>query len=135
MTIIESEPDVGSAESLIRSFSIVNLYGYRTISLASEYAATVIIAKNGSGKTTLIGAMNAFLSRQFGRLRGLKFDSIRCTLRGVDEEIVLEREELDQFLGAQMTDVVISSARRWELEPRILLNFLLDDFGAIRAEY
>ncbi|WP_137134994.1 AAA family ATPase [Rhizobium sp. FKY42] len=132
--IIDAEPDVGSTESLIRSFSIVNLYGYRTISLASEYAATVIIAKNGSGKTTLIGAMNAFLSRQFGRLRGLKFDSIRCTLRGIEEEIVLEREDLDRFLGAEMADVVVNSARRWELEPRILLNFLLDDFGALRLE-
>ncbi|MFD1944309.1 AAA family ATPase [Paradevosia shaoguanensis] len=134
MTYVESQADVGSEASLIRSFSIENLYGYRTVSFASEFAATVIIAKNGSGKTTLIGAMNAFLSRQFGRLRDLKFETIRCSLRGIDEEIVLNSDELNSFLSAEASDVIYSNARRWELEPRVLLTFLLDDFGAMRIE-
>ncbi len=133
MADVETELDVASEESLVRSFSIVNLYGYRTISLASEFAATLIIAKNGSGKTTLVGAMNAFLNRQFGRLRELQFESIRCTIRGVEQELVLHRGELDEFLRADV-DVIFSSVRKWDIEPRAFLNFLIDDFMSLRGE-
>lgn len=134
VTEVEIEPDAGSQESLIRSFSIENLYGYKTISLASEFAATVIIAKNGSGKTTLIGAMNAFLGLQFGRLRDLKFEAIRCKLRGIEDELILYRSDLDAFFGTEMPEDLFVSARKWELEPRALMSFFLDDYASMRSE-
>jgi hypothetical protein len=67
----------GAEPSLIESFGIDGLYGYRSISLESEYAATILIAKNGTGKTTLLGALDAFLRLQLSRLRNLEFTKIR----------------------------------------------------------
>jgi predicted ATP-binding protein involved in virulence len=67
----------GAAPSIVQSFSIDGLYGFRNISLSSEYAATVLIAKNGSGKTTLLAALVAFLKGQFSRLVDVKFSRHR----------------------------------------------------------
>ena len=50
----------GAEPSLVERFGIEGLYGYRSISLESDYAATILIAKNGTGKTTLLGALDAF---------------------------------------------------------------------------
>ena len=79
----------GTEPSLIERFGIEGLYGYRSISLTSDYAATILIAKNGTGKTTLLGALDAFLRMQLSRLRNLEFSVIRCKLRGEDHELVL----------------------------------------------
>lgn len=71
--------------SVVKHFSIEGLFGYRSISLDSKYAATVLIAKNGSGKTTLLGALDAFLRGQFTRLANLDFQSISCAIDGIPE--------------------------------------------------
>ena len=65
--------DAGGRESLVQHFAIEGLFGYRSLSLESEYAATILIARNGAGKTTLLGALDAFLRGQFGRLTSLAF--------------------------------------------------------------
>ena len=90
--------DVGGRPAIIERFGIRSLYGYRTISLSSQYAATILIAKNGTGKTTLLGALDAFLKLQFYRLRGLEFSEIFCKIRGHDDELVLTNEDLVAFL-------------------------------------
>lgn len=92
-----SQSDVGGRESFVRHFAITGLFGYRSISLDSEYAATILIARNGAGKTTMLGALDAFLRCQFGRLADLSFDRIECRLRGLEETLVLEKHELDLF--------------------------------------
>ncbi|WP_439373288.1 AAA family ATPase [Bradyrhizobium sp. DASA03120] len=111
----------GARPSIVESFSIEGLYGYRTISIASEYSATILIAKNGSGKTTILAALDAFLRGQFSRLRDTKFLRIRCKLRAIDQEIILSRDDL---IGYFRNEEIELGARRLELEPAILFAFI-----------
>ncbi|MDA9442742.1 hypothetical protein XH98_27335 [Bradyrhizobium sp. CCBAU 51745] len=111
----------GARPSIIESFKIEGLYGYRTISIASEYSATILIAKNGSGKTTILAALDAFLRCQFSRLRELKFLRISCKLREVDREIEISRDDLVAYLG---NDEMEAAARRLEIEPGALFAFI-----------
>jgi energy-coupling factor transporter ATP-binding protein EcfA2 len=99
--------------SVVQHFFIDGLHGYRTISLESDYAATVLIAKNGSGKTTLLAALDAFLKGQFSRLRELKFTAIRCKLSSLPDEIVVTREEIERYNANNVIEV---EARRLELD-------------------
>src|ERR1700677_4200238 len=89
---------LGARPALIERFGIRGLYGYRTISLSSRHAATILIARNGTGKTTLLGALDAFLKLQLYRLRGLEFSEIFCQMRGVKGELVLAHDDLVAFL-------------------------------------
>lgn len=116
-----------SAPSLIEDFGIRRLHGYRTISLSSEYAATIIIAKNGTGKTTLLAVMDAFLKRQYSRFRNLDFSEIFCKLRGYDE-IVLTHDDLLSLLELPTRGDFLRLANRTSLAPETLFDFLLSDF-------
>lgn len=118
-----TEEDVasrGAEPSIVEGFCIEGLYGYRSISLSSEYAATILIAKNGSGKTTLLASLDAFLRGQFSRLRDLNFRQIRCKLRGAPE-IILTRQQLLEYLNF---DSLALEARKLDLDPFSLLLFL-----------
>jgi predicted ATPase len=121
--------------SIVQYFGIKGLYGYRSISLESEYAATILIAKNGTGKTTLLGALDAFLKMQFHRLQELQFDAIHCSLRGIPEELVLRRISLEEFLDCPTDGEVARLARRLDVEITVLFTFLLDEYPALRTEY
>lgn len=125
----------GEQPSLVESFGISGLHGYRSISLSSPYAATVLIAKNGSGKTTLLGALDAFLKGQFSRLRGLQFDEIRCKLRGVDDELVLHHDDMNTLFDVTADSELFRSARKFDVDVASLLRFLFDDFDALRDDY
>src|ERR1700687_5206228 len=114
---------------MVESFSIEGLYGYRTSSLSSEYAATILIAANGSGKTTLLGALDAFLRGQFSRLRDLPFARIRCKLRSVRVDLVLEREDVLKYLEMKPDGEIYREARRFEVDPRTFMKFISDQFS------
>jgi hypothetical protein len=74
---LSNDPSLNSSRpSIVEHFSIEGLYGYRSVSFTSKYAATVLIARNGSGKTTLIAALDAFLRGQFSRFAGLQVCSL-----------------------------------------------------------
>lgn len=120
----------GAQPALIEQFGIRGLYGYRTISLSSKYAATILIAKNGTGKTTLLGALDAFLKLQLYRLRNLEFSEIFCHLKGVRQELILTREDLDSFMQMPTDTEFIRLASRSGLEPQKLFQFLLSDYKA-----
>ena len=130
----DSLPQAGKP-SLIRQFTIEGLYGYRTVSLDSEYAATILIAKNGSGKTTLIAALDAFLRGQFLRLQDLEFSRIVCRLRGVTEALILEHSDIDILLEAAMVSELPKQARRMEIEPTDLFTFLEREFDEANLDY
>jgi len=125
----------GSTASLVESFSISGLHGYRSVSLASPYAATILIAQNGSGKTTLLGVLDAFLKTQFTRLRELKFNEIRCRLNGIEEELVLNYEDI-QILHEIPADAEIAkAARKYDLDPYKLFRYLADDYPSAKQNY
>lgn len=88
-----------SQQSLIRHFSISGLFGYRTLSLDSEYAATILIARNGAGKTTMLGALDAFLRCHFGRLADLDFEKIECEINNVGRRLVLRKQDLISYMA------------------------------------
>lgn len=125
----------GGMASLVEHFSIEGLYGYRSVSLSSKYAATVLIAKNGSGKTTLLGALDAFLKGQFTRLNTLQFSTIKCQLRGVAQLLVLEKTDVDAIM--QLTDGsdVLRVAKIYEIDPVSLLEFVESDYSAIKSDF
>ncbi len=118
----------GARPALIERFGIRGLYGYRTISLASKFAATVLIARNGTGKTTLLGALDAFLKLELYRLRELQFNEIFCKIRGIPQELVLTHDELVLFLQTAVDGEVTRLAARIGIDPQKLYEFLLGDF-------
>jgi hypothetical protein len=120
----------GAEPSLIEHFGIEGLHGYRSISLESDYAATILIARNGTGKTTLLGALDAFLRLQFSRLRTLEFTEIRCRIRGEAEELVLTHNDVIEFLQVPTEGELINLASRANVEPGALFSFLLDEWNS-----
>lgn len=114
--------------SLVKHFSIEGLFGYRSISLESKYAATVLIARNGSGKTTLLGALDAFLRGQFTRLATLDFKSISCSIEGLPEVMQVSKVQIDELMEICSDVNFVARAKAWELEPHTLLELLEVDF-------
>ncbi|MBN8282491.1 AAA family ATPase [Zoogloea sp.] len=127
-----SSSETAARKSLVQHFSISGLFGYRTLSLDSEYAATILIARNGAGKTTMLGALDAFLRCQFGRLAELSFQRIECKLRNIDEVLILEKKDLDDYLAKVSDNSAIPKlAKTHELDPGDLLFFVLWEFTAL----
>ncbi len=126
----DSIQSLAANNSLVQSFDIEGLYGYRNIGMSSNFAATVLIAKNGSGKTTLLSAMDAFLRRQFVRLNELEFKSIKCKLRGIEEPLVLTKDDLNDLTRASTDKEFSAKARRFGLEEIDLFNFLEGEFSS-----
>ena len=127
--------DVGGRPAIIERFGIRSLYGYRTISLSSQYAATILIAKNGTGKTTLLGALDAFLKLQFYRLRGLEFSEIFCKIRGHDDELVLTNEDLVAFLQIPTEGEFAKLSGRTGIDQQKLFQFMLSDYQSALDDY
>ena len=119
--------ELGSNPALVEQFGIRGLYGYRTIYLSSEYAATILIARNGMGKTTLLGALDAFLKLELYRLRELEFTEIFCRLRGVENELVLSHADLVSFLQIPTEGELAKLSSRTGVEAQRLFQFLLGD--------
>jgi predicted ATPase len=117
--------------SIVEHFSIDGLFGYRSISLDSKYAATVLIAKNGSGKTTLLGALDAFLRGQFTRLAGLDFETVSCSLKGIPEVMRISKHDVDQLMEICSEVDFIARAKTWEVEPAALLGLLENEFEKV----
>ncbi|WP_164895915.1 AAA family ATPase [Rhizobium hidalgonense] len=125
----------GEQNSVVEEFEITGLHGYRSISLSSPYAATILIAKNGSGKTTLLGALDAFLKGQFSRLRGLVFKEIRCKLNGIKEHLVLRQEDVDNLIDTAPNSEISHYARSFEVDVPSLFKFIVEDFHSLRDDY
>jgi predicted ATP-dependent endonuclease of OLD family len=125
-----AESELGGKASLVQSFEIQGLYGYRNIGMSSNYAATILIAKNGSGKTTLLSAMDAFLRRQFVRLNDLAFDKIVCKLSTYEEPLELTKSDLNDLANASARQEVSASARKLGIEEVELYNFLEGEYSS-----
>lgn len=127
-----SSSETAARSSLVQHFSISGLFGYRTLSLDSEYAATILIAPNGAGKTTMLGALDAFLRCQFGRLADLSFQRIECKLRNIDKLLILEKSHLDHYLAKVSENSAIPKlAKVYELDPNDVLFFVLWEFPTL----
>ena len=120
--------EIAADPPVIQYFGIVNLHGYRSISLSSENAATILIARNGTGKTTLLGALDAFLRLQLSRLRNLEFSEIRCRLTGETEDLVLYHADVIDFLQIPVDGDIGFLAGRANVEPSALFNFIIEDW-------
>ncbi|PZO01987.1 MAG: hypothetical protein DCF28_09270 [Alphaproteobacteria bacterium] len=121
----------GAQAPLIEAFGIRGLHGYRTISLATSHAATILIAKNGTGKTTLLGVLNAFLQGQFSRLRGLEFESIFCQFRGMPDQLVLSSTDLDEALSSSDSGEIANMALRLDIPAISLFKFVTEEWSSL----
>lgn len=130
----ESE-SLGSAPSFVQRFSIEGLYGYRNISLSSKYAATILIAKNGSGKTTLLGALDAVLKRQFLRLNNLDFNRIIFRLNGWDEDLVINKSDIELVCTTKEDSEISFFARRVGFDASAISELLTSNYAVLLREY
>lgn len=136
LTEYSEDTEARAAEpSLVESFSIHGLYGYRTLSIKSPTAATILIARNGAGKTTLLNALYATLTGQFSRLQPLDFQEIRCKLRGDQGELHIYKSDIAEYFDVAPDGEVVRWARRLEIEPTTFQRFLLEDFIRLSADY
>ena len=126
---IDLQTSAGGQPSFVQQFSISGLFGYRTISLDSEHAATVLIARNGAGKTTMLGALDAFLRCQFGRLSDLTFDAIECKLRGLADVLTLKKSDLEELV-ARVSEIpaLIRFAKVYEFDVADVVFFILWEY-------
>lgn len=133
-----SDADVtqaGGADSLIHHFAIEGLYGYRSISLDSPFAATVLIAKNGSGKSTLLGALDAVLKCQFHRLLGLEFSRIILSVRGADEPLVITDTDIRALAEPPPESELTRLALAAEVDIISMRKFLTEDYPLLKGDY
>ncbi|PYE27967.1 putative AbiEii toxin of type IV toxin-antitoxin system [Paraburkholderia silvatlantica] len=121
--------------SLVQDFRIEGLYGYRTIGISSDFAATILIAKNGSGKTTLLGALDAFLKGQFGRLTKLQFTRIVCKLRDVDSPLIVTHDEIIESQIPPDDSFFKTSIARLALDPALIFDFIENDYRLARGDF
>lgn len=77
----------------LKKFTIVGLFGTRTISINFSNNVKIIVGENGAGKTTLLTAMYHALSGNFEELKKLDFKTIILNFNS-GEEIVLHRDDL-----------------------------------------
>lgn len=124
----------GSQPSLIEAFGIRGLHGYRNIALSTESAATILIARNGSGKTTLLAVLNAFLRCHFFKLHEIKFESIFCKFRGIPEQLILYRSDLDEIISTGATSDFFSLAASIGKTPEVLYKFITEDWEIISRD-
>jgi predicted ATPase len=125
----ESEIKAASLPALVEHFSIEGLHGYKTISLSSKFAATILIAKNGSGKTTLLGALDAFLKGEFSRLTSLPFSRIFCKLRGIDETLILSQEDVIKLSSFTENSYLLAISKQYGIDPLSLVDFIDNEYG------
>ncbi|MGY6282649.1 AAA family ATPase [Methylorubrum extorquens] len=118
----------GGGHSIVEKFEIIGLHGYKNVSLESKFAATVLIAKNGAGKTTLLAALDAFLKRQFSRLRDVNFKEIRCKLRDFDRELILKKAEVQSYSKFSPTIDIIRLAKETGIETTILTRYIVEGY-------
>lgn len=122
-------------DSIVQSFMIRGLYGYRTVSMSSYSAASILIARNGSGKTTLLGALDAFLRGHFTRLRDIPFQSIECKLNSMDRPLVLNSRDLDDFLDYSSNAELTKLTRQIKFDSWSVVRFIVEDYGDVRGTY
>ena len=124
----------GALPSIIKGFGIRGLYGYRTISMESGYAATVLIARNGTGKTTLLGALDAFLRLQVQRLQNIEFDEIYCEIRDVPEPLVLTHADVADFLDFSPTPAISRISKQAGISLQEAFSVVIGDYRASMKE-
>lgn len=118
-----------SRRALIEGFGIKGLYGYRNISLESEYAATILIARNGAGKTTLLGALDAVLKQQFSRLRDVVFEELWLKVRDVPEPLRMTRGDLEQLLEVPQDTELLRLSRNADVSLVQLFRFFTEEWA------
>lgn len=121
------------APALIEAFGIRGLHGYRTISLKSKHAATILIAKNGTGKTTLLGVLDAFLRCQYSRLAELQFESIFCKFRDHPEQLILTRSDLELVLAPPDAGELVAVSNRVGISNAALYKFVTEEWESLDA--
>ena len=87
------------SQSVVKSFSLYRVNGYKNIELESPTAAKIISAENGTGKTTILNALYGLLSGQYSYLRKVDFESLEITFRDGTEIKAKKKDILGSKTG------------------------------------
>lgn len=80
----------------ISKFTVVGLYGARTVEIPIKDNKLVLVGENGTGKTTIVNLFYYFLSQQWKRFIGIDFESITMKVSG--KNLTLRKDEIIQHL-------------------------------------
>lgn len=75
---------------LLKTFTLRQLNGYKTITLRSEQKVKIVAGENGAGKTSLLNAIYAVLSGKESVLYKIDFESL--DLEWIDGEVFLPQK-------------------------------------------
>lgn len=115
--------------SILSSFKITALHGYKEIEIDCKGNASIILAENGVGKTTLLNTMYALLSGRISRLMSLDFD--KAVLVFGKEEIVFSKNEAFNIDIKQSAVQIMNKRQARELveygvKPEHVIDLLLE---------
>jgi len=80
----------------ISKFTVVGLYGSRTVEIPIKDNKLVLVGENGTGKTTIVNLFFYFLSQQWKRFIGIDFESVTMKISG--KNLTLRKDEIIQHL-------------------------------------
>ncbi|MFO0432965.1 MAG: AAA family ATPase [bacterium] len=89
-----------SSETVLKSFHLLGLNGYRDVGVVCDSEVSIVIAENGSGKTTLLNAMYGVLSGRLERLREIDFRELVFEFTSQREPFRIEKATLFEYLTA-----------------------------------
>lgn len=109
---------------VIKSFSIINLFGYKKVTIPFDEDIKIVIGENGIGKTTILNTIYYTLTRNFMKLREIDFESIEITTD--TDIIVFEKEWLNYFDGTSKLAIVNTYKRLKRILSTDELKYLED---------
>ena len=84
-------------ESLIKLFSIRNLFGYKNIQIVFDEPYKILVGENGSGKTTIMNCLFYTLSKKYEMLATIEFDAIRLDFIN-GKSLDFSKSEVEAFI-------------------------------------
>lgn len=81
-------------QKVINKFSIVNLFGYKNISIDFSENCYILVGENGSGKTTILNCLFYVLARKTDLLSKIRFDKIILEY-GANKKIEISNNEIE----------------------------------------
>ncbi|NYT66895.1 AAA family ATPase [Alcaligenaceae bacterium] len=124
-------------DSLLSSFQLRGLYGYKDIGIECGEPVSIILAENGVGKTTLMNALYALLSGRISRLTNVDFSE--AILKFGENEIIFSKEQAFKKKNLDAKTLLQKRGIRELLEYGINTEQILDlllvfiEGGAVKA--
>lgn len=98
--------------SLLSKFSLIGLFGYKSVELHFSAPSKIISAENGTGKTTIMNALYWTLTGQFFRLNTINFSELQLNFAN-GEVIQLKKTDLTDLEFKELDSSSLNFFRRF----------------------